>query len=470
MHTNQSFFESLNTEYTKYHNTALITNRFSYADFRQVMSQFEDVGLEIQELGKSVEGRAIYSYTLGHGPVKVLMWSQMHGNESTATRALIDMLGFFKSSGLYDEERAFILNQLTIKLVPMINPDGTDRFQRRNAQGIDINRDARALESPEGRILKKVVDDFKPDFAFNLHDQRRMYNIDGTEKPSSISFLAPAYNKGEEINDTREKSMQVIALMNEQLQTIIPNQIGRYDDAYTYRAFGDNIQSWGSSTILVEAGWMKEDMEKEGVRKLNFLLLMSALLGISNRHYQNYAVSDYESIPMNDDKMFDILIKCVLRNVNGFKGMIDIGVNRTEFAMPGTKNYYSTGKVEDLGDLSAHFGFDCINEPDLFFTPGKIYETTLSDLDEASKLDYLTLLSQGYLFIKSKELPKEAYYEMPVNLVKSDFTEQEAKIDFESHANFLLTDYQGAIKYIVLNGFLLTPGNTDEMVNGQVIR
>ena len=74
MHTNQSFFESLNTEYTKYHNTALITNRFSYADFRQVMSQFEEGGLDIQELGKSVEGRAIYSYTLGHGPVKVLMW------------------------------------------------------------------------------------------------------------------------------------------------------------------------------------------------------------------------------------------------------------------------------------------------------------------------------------------------------------------------------------------------------------
>jgi hypothetical protein len=391
MHTNQSFFESLTTDYAKYHNTALITNRFSYGDFRQVMSQFEEAGFEVQELGKSVEGRAIYSYTLGHGPVKVLMWSQMHGNESTATRALIDLLVFFKTSGLHDEERAFMLNQLTIQLVPMINPDGTERFQRRNAQGIDINRDARALESPEGRILKKAVDDFKPDFAFNLHDQRRMYNIEGTENLSSISFLAPAYNKGEDINETREKSMQVIALMNKQLQTFIPNQIGRYDDAYTYRAFGDNIQSWGSSTILVEAGWLKADMEKEGVRKLNFLLLMSALLGIGNKHYETCSVADYESIPMNDDKMFDVLIKCVLRNVNGFKGMIDIGVNRTEFAMSGTKNYYSIGQVEDLGDLSAHFGFNYINQPDLFVSPGKIYPTTLSDLEEANKLDYMSL-------------------------------------------------------------------------------
>ena len=35
-------------------------------------------------------------------------------------------------------------------MVPMLNPDGAERFQRRNAQGIDINRDALLLQSPEG--------------------------------------------------------------------------------------------------------------------------------------------------------------------------------------------------------------------------------------------------------------------------------------------------------------------------------
>ena len=220
----------------------------------------------------------------------------------------------------------------------------------------------------------------------------------------------------------------------------------------------------------MEAGWLPDDMEKEGVRKLNFLLLMSALMGIANNHYSQFSVADYDKIPMNDDKMFDVLIRCVLRNVNGFKGMIDLGINRTEFAIHGTKNYYSIGQVEDIGDLSAHFGFRTVNEPDLFMQPGKIHPDTLTYLDEAEKLNYDLLLSQGYLFVKSKELPKTAYFEMPMNLVKDDFTEQEAKIDFESHANFLLTDAQGKIKYLVLNGFLLSPGLVSDDVNGQIIR
>ena len=51
-----------------------------------------------------------------------------------------------------------ILSSLTLHFVPMLNPDGAERFQRRNAQGIDINRDALRLQTPEGRALKAVRD------------------------------------------------------------------------------------------------------------------------------------------------------------------------------------------------------------------------------------------------------------------------------------------------------------------------
>ena len=41
--------------------------------------------LEIQEIGKSVQEKPILSITIGNGSKRVLMWSQMHGNESTTT-------------------------------------------------------------------------------------------------------------------------------------------------------------------------------------------------------------------------------------------------------------------------------------------------------------------------------------------------------------------------------------------------
>ena len=44
-----------------------------------------------------------------------------------------------------------ILSSLTLYVVPMLNPDGAERFQRRNAQSIDINRDALRLQTPEGQ-------------------------------------------------------------------------------------------------------------------------------------------------------------------------------------------------------------------------------------------------------------------------------------------------------------------------------
>ena len=55
-----------------------------------------------------------------------------------------------------------ILSTLTLHVVPMLNPDGAERFQRRNAQSIDINRDALRLQTPEGRALKALRDRLQP--------------------------------------------------------------------------------------------------------------------------------------------------------------------------------------------------------------------------------------------------------------------------------------------------------------------
>ncbi|MFT6735369.1 MAG: murein tripeptide amidase MpaA [Polaribacter sp.] len=70
----------------------------------------------------------------------------------------------------------------------MLNPDGAELEPRVNAPGIDINRDAKALQSPEGRLLLSLAEQINPQFGFNLHSQNRYYAVGKTDKSAVILF------------------------------------------------------------------------------------------------------------------------------------------------------------------------------------------------------------------------------------------------------------------------------------------
>src|SRR5690554_38107 len=70
-------------------------------------------------LGHSVLGQPIYVYHSGTGATKIMMWSQMHGNESTTTKALFDLFNFLDS-----EKGKELQKNLSFCIIPMLNPDG----------------------------------------------------------------------------------------------------------------------------------------------------------------------------------------------------------------------------------------------------------------------------------------------------------------------------------------------------------
>ena len=179
---------------------------------------------QVQIIGKSVLGKPIYKYELGTGKKKVLLWSQMHGNESTTTKALFDFLNLLNSNSGFAKN---LLSEFTFCCLPMLNPDGALLYTRENANNIDLNRDAQNLTQPESKLLRNTFEDFKPHYCYNLHDQRTIYGV-GIEniKPATVSFLAPAYNENRDINEGRAKAIKVIVAMNNILQKFIPNQVG----------------------------------------------------------------------------------------------------------------------------------------------------------------------------------------------------------------------------------------------------
>jgi hypothetical protein len=325
-----------------------------------------------EQIGTSVERRAIHHVWLGRGPLKVLLWSQMHGDEPTATVALLDVLEFIRrhrKEPLVDG----LLDRLEIHMVPMLNPDGAERFQRRNAQGLDINRDALLLQSPEGRALKTLRDRVEPSIGFNLHNQNWRTSVGKPPRPATISLLAVAFDEARSDNAGRLLAKKVCAVLRDAIEPFIPAGIGRYDDAFEPRAFGDNLTKWGTSVVLVETGAYPGPTPDRTLVRVNFIGILSALHALASGHAGRADPSRYESLPMNDGRLLHTIITNATivtgTGVPPFMGDIGIAANRAVRTVEGKRIVGFTAWIEDLGDLRLNGALERIDATGLTAAP-----------------------------------------------------------------------------------------------------
>ncbi len=276
---------------------------------------------DVEKIGKSYEGRDINKVVFGKGKIKIFLWTQMHGNESTGTRAFLDLLEFFKNPGIHRELSSFILEAASIYCIPILNPDGADAYTRVNAQGIDLNRDVIDMKAVESQLLQEWLKKINPDFCFNLHDQRTIFSVAPNNKTATISFLAPSIDQERTLNRGRKQTMTVISAMNNLLQEFIPGQIGRYTDEFYPTATGDNFQKMGHNTILIESGHAKGDYNRKTSRKATFISLLEGLRYVSSAIEDDDHLS-YFNIPNNEKKYLDVIFK----NVTVAGEITDIGV------------------------------------------------------------------------------------------------------------------------------------------------
>ncbi|KAB2843313.1 MAG: peptidase M14, partial [Melioribacteraceae bacterium] len=190
-HISQLFYDY----YENYKELLINCRRFTHKDLLSLIKKIKtNPKFEIASVGKSLENRDIFLIKIGTGETKVLSWSQMHGDESTATMALFDLFNFFSADDKFNNFRNELLEKTTLYFIPMLNPDGAEKFERTNALNIDLNRDALRLQFPESQTLKLMRDEIKPEFGFNLHDQNTRYSAGNSFKTATISMLAPPFN------------------------------------------------------------------------------------------------------------------------------------------------------------------------------------------------------------------------------------------------------------------------------------
>jgi hypothetical protein len=340
--------------------------------------------IKIETIGYSVLKLPIYGLQIGTGHKKILMWSQMHGNESTTTKAIFDLINTLLTN---NSSISHILQSCTIYIIPILNPDGANAYTRVNANQIDLNRDAQNLTQPESVVLRTVFETFQPDFCYNLHGQRTIFSAGNINKPATVSFLAPAQDEACTITPNRKIAMEVISVMNTALQQLIPSQIGVYDDAFNLNCVGDTFQSENVPTLLFEAGHFENDYARDVTREFIYTAYISSLDYISNNEVSGKHYEDYLRIPENEKLFYDVVIKNAKLSEDGFQ---DMGIMFQEQLV--NNEIVFMPKVDKIGDLEQYFGHKIIDANGLEVT---------DDAGDCVKLGYENV----FVIINNQKIP-----------------------------------------------------------------
>ena len=344
------------------HVSRILPSNVRHKDLQKYLEVLKKIGLKVDEVGRSYANREIYQVEFGKGPLKVFLWSQMHGDEPTATSALIDMFTVLQKNREKEWVKK-IESTMTIRAVPMLNPDGAEFYQRRNLQGIDINRDAQNLQTPEANLLKKLRDEWSPSIGFNLHNQNSLTTAGRTNKQAAISFLVVYGDAAKTTSEGHERNKRLVSAMVAAIQPYMPGYIGRYEDGWTPTAFGDNFSAWGTPVILIETGAMHGKDEMFLV-KMNFTAMLTALKSVADGSEKNFSPANYESLPENSSgSLFYFIFRnatVIDRSKPEQSATADIAINverrRAEFVAP--------AYIRQVGNLAAYSGLTEFNAAD----------------------------------------------------------------------------------------------------------
>lgn len=334
--------------------------------------------LRYRPLGHSVEGREIVLAEIGDGPITTLAWSQMHGDEPTHTAVLLDLLHFLQRRPDHPTAAA-ILKHLRLAAIVMLNPDGAERQTRQNAQGIDINRDARALASPEARLLHQAVCDLQPNFAFNLHNHNPRRTVAATGEPAAVALLTPPIDDSGSCPTHMVAAQQVASWVRQAVETHAPGMVARYEADYMPRAFGEWVQQQGAATLLIEAGgW--STLPAESLRRLHFVALTAALSGIATGDYRRVDASLYRSLPgAGDVDLFDLTIiggqiatgPQTATSDGRPSWEADLGINAAGIRLQGN-DVLREATIAAIGDLHTTRGKTIVDAHDAVCLPGRV--------------------------------------------------------------------------------------------------
>jgi hypothetical protein len=210
--------------------------------YASVMSRLKAASIHgrvpVYELGTSAEGRKIPMVVLGQTDAKtrVMVICRQHGDEPVSSEAAMHLIQRVSKG---DSRLRQELKGVELLLVPLMNPDGAERDQRENGNGVDLNRDWRKRSQPETRALAQAFHRLRPQVVLDEHEWTLADRCGSNSLEVSPGLQPAAY----------QIQMGAAAAGNE---VGVPLRATRalpgFDDRLAHRSFG----AWGAAGFLLE--------------------------------------------------------------------------------------------------------------------------------------------------------------------------------------------------------------------------
>ena len=115
------FANRLYYDYENFKEKSITHKRFKHSDLLPIIEKLNKNIFRVIKAGESAEGRDIFLISIGSGERKIFLWSQMHGDEPTATMAIFDIFNFFSDNSRFSDFKKKLLENETIYFMPMVN-------------------------------------------------------------------------------------------------------------------------------------------------------------------------------------------------------------------------------------------------------------------------------------------------------------------------------------------------------------
>lgn len=204
-----------------------------YADVERRLDTIEAASqgrVTVESAGLSGEGRELYYATVGTGDTTFWLQARIHGNELQSTQAALHILQELGSSRTPEAE--LIRENLTVVVVPMYNPDGSEANIRQSTTPTrtDLNRDWENFAQPESVAFWELFAEVEPDLALDLHHMSSAPRVAGTDDLNQFQIGARTVDPARLLPSQWELAQQMAEVSLDALDGYGQTHVARYPD------------------------------------------------------------------------------------------------------------------------------------------------------------------------------------------------------------------------------------------------
>ncbi|GAB2800008.1 hypothetical protein GCM10027040_29410 [Halomonas shantousis] len=264
----------------------LHSNEELYAELQRLNEDYDTLNLE--QVGSSIGGNPLYTAVVGNGPQTLMLVTQQHGGEPLGTEAALQLLEYLAGDSA---EAQALRDEVTLVVMPRVNPDGFARWQEQAAGGqdildprlneaeVDLNRtydpeaDYSEVQAPESDAVKQVIARYQPDLMVDYHNQNNYRNDDGSLDTTSVLW---ATNE-DASTEVMEAGMRAAVAISSALEDYEHDQLTIYPGSDNPAIGRNGLGIEGTPTLLIEQRGLQEmDQVAQGL-EIDYSALASAL-------------------------------------------------------------------------------------------------------------------------------------------------------------------------------------------------